>query len=118
MEQIQAGIKQVEGTIESWDQERKREAVKAQYERDMAAFRDFGKELVGVMTESGDEDEEVPEGFREVAREANELMSGDKTLSETKIGFFMALFGSFSCLDIFWFPLALWGAYKIGSARD
>lgn len=118
VEQIQAGMKQVEGTIESWDQERKREAIKAQHERDMAAFRDFGKELVGVMTESTDEDEEVPEGFRQVAKEANELMSGDKALSETKIGFFMAFFGSFSCLDIFWFPLGLWGAYKIGSGRD
>lgn len=34
------------------------------------------------------------------------------------IGFVAAFAASFSCLDIFWFPIALVGAYKIGAGRD
>jgi hypothetical protein len=117
-EQIQAGIERVEETIGTWTDEQKREAIRAQHTRDMEAFRDFGKALVGAMAESSEEDEEVPEGLRQVAKEANDLMSGDKDLAETKIGFVMAFFGSFSCLDIIWFPIALWSAYKVGTGRE
>lgn len=117
-EQIQAGIEQVEETLQTWSDEQKREAIRAQHTRDMEAFKDFGRALVGEMAESAEEDEEVPEGIRQVAKEANDLMSGDKALAETKIGFVMAFFGSFSCLDIIWFPLALWSAYKIGTGRE
>jgi hypothetical protein len=60
----------------------------------------------------------VPDTVRETAREANELMSGDKTLAETKIGFFFAFLGSFSFLDLLFFPMGMWSAYKISSGRQ
>ena len=36
----------------------------------------------------------------------------------TAIGFFAAFLGSFRILDVMWFPVALWGAYKLGAGWD
>ncbi len=36
----------------------------------------------------------------------------------TAIGFLAAFLGSFTCLDVMWFPIALWGAYKLGAGWD
>ncbi|MHC4336908.1 MAG: hypothetical protein ACYSTG_03025 [Planctomycetota bacterium] len=41
-----------------------------------------------------------------------------KFVMETKVGFVFAFIATFSLLDLLWFPLALWGAYKIGAGRD
>jgi hypothetical protein len=117
-EQVKAGIERVEKALNSWSDTEKREAIRAQYARDIEAFKDFGKALIAAGTKSAEETKDVPETVRETAREANELISGDRTLAETKIGFFFAFLGSFSFLDLLFFPMGLWSAYKIGSGRQ
>jgi hypothetical protein len=117
-EQVKAGIERVEETLNGWSDAKKREAIRAQYARDIEVFKNFGKALITVGAKSTEEAEDVPDTVRETAREANELMSGDKTLAETKIGFFFAFLGSFSFLDLLFFPMGMWSAYKIGSGRQ
>ena len=41
-----------------------------------------------------------------------------QTKFATAIGFFAAFLGSFRILDVMWFPVALWGAYKLGAGWD
>jgi hypothetical protein len=115
-EQIQEGMRKVEDTLGSWDSEQKRQAIIAQFERDKQMFKDFGKELLAAAADANED--ELPEGFRNTARETQELFDGTRSIQETKIGFTFAFIGSFSILDLLFIPVGMWGAYKIGAGKD
>jgi hypothetical protein len=117
-EQVLEATAKVAETVRYMTDAEKRRAVKAQYDRDMQAFRDFGKELVGAMAASTDEANDVPDAVRKTAAEANELFTGQKQLSETKIGFVLAFITSFSLLDIIFLPAGMYYAYKIAAGKD
>jgi DNA-directed RNA polymerase subunit RPC12/RpoP len=117
-EQVKAGMDKVEARLNSWSESEKRDAIRAQHARDVEAMRDLGKALVGALAEATEEDANVGQTWRETAREANELVTGERTLAETRIGFIFALIGSFCLLDLLFFPMGLWSAYKIGTGRD
>jgi len=36
----------------------------------------------------------------------------------TVIGFFVAFIAAFECLDVVWFPLGLYFAYRVGAGKD
>jgi DNA-directed RNA polymerase subunit RPC12/RpoP len=114
--QVQEGMRKVENTLGSWNPEQKREAIIAQFERDKQMFKDFGKELLAVAADANED--ELPEGFRNTARETQELFDGTRSIQETKIGFAFAFIGSFSILDLLFIPVGMWGAYKIGAGKD
>jgi len=117
-EQVMAAIKKVEARLKSWDEEQKREALRAQYVRDVKAMKNFGKAVIGAIAESTEQDANVGQGWRQTAREANELVTGQRSLAQTRIGFFFALIGTFRLLDLVFFPMGVWSAYKIGSGRE
>jgi hypothetical protein len=117
-EQVKAGMDKVEAKLNTWSESEKHDAVRAQHVRDVEAMRDFGKALVGALAEATEEDANVGQTWRETAKEANELVAGERTLAETRIGFIFALIGSFCLLDLLFFPMGLWSAYKIGTGRD
>ncbi len=114
--QVQEGMRKVENTLGSWNPEQKRQAIIAQFERDKQMFKDFGKELLAVAADANED--ELPEGFRNTARETQELFEGTRSIQETKIGFTFAFIGSFSILDLLFIPVGMWGAYKIGAGKD
>jgi hypothetical protein len=115
-EQVQEGMRKVENTLGSWNHEQKREAIIAQFERDKQMFKDFGKELLSAAADANED--ELPEGLRNTARETQELFEGTRSIQETKIGFTIAFIGSFSILDLLFIPVGMWGAYKIGAGKD
>lgn len=115
-EQVQEGMRKVETTLGSWDREQKRQAIIAQFERDKQMFKDFGKELLAAAADANED--ELPEGVRNTARETQELLEGTRSIQETKIGFTFAFIGAFSILDLLFIPVGMWGAYKIGAGKD
>jgi len=115
-EQVQEGMRKVEETLGSWDYEQKRQAIIAQFERDKQMFKDFGKELLAAAADANED--ELPEGLRNTARETQELFEGTRSIQETKIGFIFAFIGSFSILDLLFIPVGMWTAYKIGAGKD
>lgn len=114
--QVQEGMKKVENTLGSWDREQKRQAIIAQFERDKQMFKDFGKEILAVAADANED--ELPEGVRNTAKETQDLIEGTTSIQETKIGFVFAFIGSFSFLDLLFIPIGLWSAYKIGAGKD
>lgn len=115
-EQVQEGMRKVEETLGGWDNEQKRQAIIAQFERDKQMFKDFGKELLAAAADANED--ELPEGFRNTARETQELLEGTRSIQETRIGFAIAFIGSFSILDLLFIPVGMWTAYKIGAGKD
>jgi hypothetical protein len=115
-EQVQEGMRKVEDALGSWNHEQKRQAIIAQFERDKQMFKDFGKELLAAAADANED--ELPEGFRNTARETQELFEGTRSIQETKIGFTIAFIRSFSILDLLFIPVGMWTAYKIGAGKD
>ncbi len=115
-EQVQEGMRKVEEAIASWNYEQKRQAIIAQFERDKQMFKDFGKELLAAAADANED--ELPEGLRNTARETKELFEGTRSIQETKIGFTIAFIGSFSILDLLFIPVGMWTAYKIGAGKE
>ena len=114
--QVQEGMRKVENTLGSWDHEQKRQAIIAQFERDKQMFKDFGKELLVAAADANED--ELPEEFRNAARETHELFEGTRSIQQTKIGFAFAFVGSFSFLDLLFIPMGMWCAYKIGAGKE
>jgi hypothetical protein len=79
-------------------------------------FKEFGKELLAAAADANED--ELPEGVRNTARETQELLEGTRPIQETKIGFIFAFIGSFSILDLLFIPVGMWTAYKIGAGKD
>ena len=72
-----------------------------------------GKVLTLIEGYSRSEREEIA---RQQEDRLIELM--EKILDKTPVGFVIAFIGSFSLADFLWFPMGLWGAYKVGAGWD
>jgi hypothetical protein len=81
---LETAREKINERLDSWSEEEKTEAAKAQYPRMIREFMEF-------FFDTG---------------------------MGTAFGFFVAFVAAFECLDVVWFPLGLYFAYRVGAGKD
>jgi|GEM_PF-2857060 len=120
VERVENAREQVSYVLADWGPEKRREVIRQQHAEDMAKFKEFAHSLGQAMVQAGNEPNN-PSGAKQppaVVKETVDVLAGEKSLADTKIGLLIAFFASFSLIDILWIILAFASAYKIAAGRS